>query len=258
MWRGSKSSRLRPRVVASVSGIVLLVSLAGVHAAAERNTLWQVVSSLCVLGEQNAGIPFPCQSVDLARGFALLRVAASHLLLIPTMRVDGIESPGLLAAEAPNYWEYAWEARDRLSGAAGAPLPRDDVGLAVNSAQARTQDQLHIHIGCIRPDVRAALQVYEAQIKTDWSRLPFGVAGHRYRILRVKGDDLLASNPFKLLADGIAPARGDMASQTLVVVGAQFRDGTNGFYLLNASSSPARPATGENLLDYKCSVLLAH
>ena len=115
-------------------------------------------------------------------------------------------------------------------------MSRDDVALAVNSLQARTQDQLHIHISCVRPDVRSALKRYEAEIGEGWSRLPFAIAGDLYRARRLYGDAIDA-NPFELLAKGLPEAKRDMASQTLVVVGATFRDGQNGFYLLTRPST---------------------
>jgi CDP-diacylglycerol pyrophosphatase len=246
--------RLRRRLlIAAVSAVCFVTGVANVGRASElQNALWQVVSGFCVRGQQATGNPFPCQSVDLEKGFAILGVGGAHFLLIPTIQIEGIESPNLLAPGAPNYWEYAWEARTRLDQAAGGRLSRDQVGLAVNSAQARTQGQLHIHIGCVRPEARAALQASVTQVGDTWSRLPIRIAGHRYRIMRMAGDGLGAANPFKLLADGIPAARTDMASQTLVVVGAKFRDGKNGFYLLADHSRNGFAASGENLLEYKC------
>jgi CDP-diacylglycerol pyrophosphatase len=85
-----------------------------------------------------------------------------------------------------------------------------------------------------------------------WSRLPFAIGGRGYRIMRIEGDTLAAANPFKLLADGIPTAHADMASQTLVVAGATFRDGRSGFYLLADQSDRGIAASGETLLDYQC------
>jgi CDP-diacylglycerol pyrophosphatase len=155
--------------------VALLACVAATGLVFDRNILWQVVSSLCVRSEQTAGMPFPCQQVDLEKGFALIKAGRAHLLLIPTARIEGIESPELLAEGTPNYWEYAWEARDHLDKVGGDQLTRDKIGLAVNSAQGRTQDQLHIHIGCLRPDVRVALRAHEFDIGQAWSKLPFVV-----------------------------------------------------------------------------------
>ena len=60
------------------------------EAALDRDALWRVVDDLCVPGELSAGVPFPCQSVDLENGIAILGVEAGHFLLIPTDRIEGI------------------------------------------------------------------------------------------------------------------------------------------------------------------------
>ena len=65
-----------------------------------------------------------------------------------------------------------------------------------------------------------------------------------FRARRLYGDTI-DTNPFELLAKGLPEARRDMASQTLVVVGATFRDGQNGFYLLTRNSTVHKPAEGE-------------
>ena len=70
--------------------------------------------------------------------------------------------------------------------------------------------------------------------------------------MRIEGDTLTTANPFRLLADGIPTAHADMASQTLVVAGATFRDGRSGFYLLADQSEKGIAASGESLLDYQC------
>ena len=248
---------MRRSFIALTTAFGLLASVTAAGVAADRSVLWQVISNLCVRGEQDAGARFPCLYVDPKRGFALLKTGRSHFLLIPTVRIEGIESPELLTPGAPNFWEYAWEARDRLDDATGVHLSIDEVGLAVNSAQARTQDQLHIHIGCIRPDVRAALEAHEADFGENWSRLPFALVGHEYWAMRIVGDVLEPANPFELLAGGIPAARHDMAGETLVVTGARFRDGRNGFYVLADQSRGKYAATGERLLDYQCTVALA-
>lgn len=132
----------------------------------------------------------------------------------------------------------------------GTQLSRDDFAMAINAASGRSQDQLHIHLGCIRPDVRAALQIYESGIGPAWSKLPFAVVGQKYRIMSVKAGELEATDPFVSLASGVPGARTNMGNWTIVVAGAKFRNGGEGFYFLASDSSP----NGESLLDFKCSV----
>ena len=67
-----------------------------------------------------------------------------------------------------------------LKGRLSQELPRDAIGLAINAASRRSQDQLHIHVDCVAPDVRAALGAYRDRLGADWHVLPFLLAGRRY------------------------------------------------------------------------------
>jgi CDP-diacylglycerol pyrophosphatase len=238
------------------AAIVTLWGFVGSVWSADRQVLWRVINSVCVRGQQTTGVPFPCVLVDLTQGFALLRVGTWHLLLTPTKQIEGIESPSLVARGAPNYWDLAWQARDQFDKANGVHLSRDEVGLAVNSAEARTQDQLHIHLGCVRSDVRAALKAHEANIRGTWTRFPTKLAGHDYQIMRLAGETLGEANPFKLVADGIPGAHDHMASETIAVIGAISAHDVSSFYLLADRSRGQYAATAESLLDEGCSAVV--
>lgn len=217
----------------------MLLGLFFVAAAAEvdPDALWNIVHGQCVPDQQQHGDPRPCAEVALTggveRGYAVLkdRNGATQFLLIPTARVTGIESPALLASDAPNYFAAAWEARSFAEKALGRAIPIEAVSLAVNSELARTQRQLHIHIDCVRADVRGALNAQRAEIGERWSALNEPVAGHRYLAMRVDGDTLAGYDPFKLLAVRVPGASADMGQRTLVVVGTRF-DGRPGFVIL--------------------------
>jgi CDP-diacylglycerol pyrophosphatase len=62
---------------------------------------------------------------------------------------------------ATNYFDNAWEARTYINEALHKTLPRDDIGLAINSAVSRSQDQLDIDFSCIRGDVLEGLHVHD-------------------------------------------------------------------------------------------------
>lgn len=206
--------------------------------------LWNVVSKVCVPGA-TFDLPFPCLSVDKTKGSAVLRIGPSRLLVVPTVRIEGIESALLRAPNAPNYWQAAWEARRYLRSS--NPPDRPQVGLAVNSKRSRSQDQLHIHVSCVKASVRAALTSQQSAIDGQWRPLPFRFFSHRYLARRIDGVDLGDSNPFKMLP---TTAAGLMADQTIVLIGTRFEDGREGFLLLNdnTQSSRANPAWGEELL----------
>ncbi len=240
--------------------IGLFVCIAVLRARGEHpNALWRVVHDLCMTDMKASGNPAPCAKVDLARGYAVLKDirGATQLLLIPTTRVSGIEDPQLLAPTSPNYWQAAWEARQLFERRAGRPVPRDEIGLAINSAYGRSQDQLHIHIDCVRPDVLRALRANEPKLRTRWSNLNVDLAGSHYRAMWIDGADLGSRDPFKLLADNDPKARADMGRETLVVVGASSAGGAPGFVLLSARANLATfdQGHGEVLLDHQCEVL---
>ena len=220
-------------------------------AAADANALWQIVGEQCVPDEKQHDSPKPCEQVDLTGGYAVLKdiVGRTQYLLIPTRRVSGIESPAILAPNAPNYWEDAWQARRYVEDRAGHPLPRDVIGLAINSISGRTQNQLHIHIDCIRLDVAAALREHASAVGTQWSKFPVPLVGHEYMAMRLDEPELGGINPFDLLANGIQGARADMGHYTLVLVGAM-----SGFVLLAGHADPATGnwGAGEQLQDHTC------
>lgn len=248
------------------AGAIILAAFAWVAAtrasAADPNALWHVVHDLCVTDAKVSGSPAPCSKVDLAGRYAVLKDIRgdTQLLLIPTDRVTGIEDPQLLAAGSPNYWQDAWDALPIFIKRTGKPTSREDVGLAINSFYGRTQNQLHIHIDCVRPGVQQALQANQARIGTRWSDFDAPLTGHHFRVRRLEGADFGTRDPFKLLADADPAARADMGKQTLVAIGEIFADGRPGFILLvdHASLEPLNKAAGEELLDHSCAILGSH
>jgi CDP-diacylglycerol pyrophosphatase len=156
----------------------------------------------------------------------------------------------------PNYFADAWHARRFVDEQAHKALPRDDISLAINSVYGRSQNQLHIHIDCVRADVRDALRQREHDIRDEWSALDVKLGGHTYLARRLVTSDLTSVNPFQLLADGVPRAAHDMGAEILVVVGAAFSDGQDGFYLLSdhADGAPGDRGNGEELQDHSCAV----
>ena len=162
-----------------------------------------------------------------------------------------IRGPG-----ATNYFADAWEVRTYLSEALHQTLPRDGIGMAINSAVSRSQDQLHIHISCIGLNILEALHHNEERIGEQWALLNVSLFGHYYMAMWVTGEHLGPNNPFKLLADGVPGAARDMGSRTLVVVGLTRSDGLKGFVILadQANKGKGDQALGEELLDRTCHI----
>jgi CDP-diacylglycerol pyrophosphatase len=225
--------------------------------AAHPNALWHVVHGLCMRDMRLSGHPAPCVEVNTTGGYAVLKDIEhdTQFLLIPTTRVTGIESPILQRRGAPNYWRAAWKARRYIEQQRGAAIPREDIGLAVNSVYGRTQNQLHIHIDCVKPGILQLLKARQSEIGSRASDL--GLRHRHYRVRWIADADLADVDPFKLLARTDHAARRDMASQTLVLVGAVRSNGQPGFDMLSdqASFVSDDDAAGEELLDHHCKVL---
>jgi hypothetical protein len=71
-------------------------------------------------------------------------------------------------------------------------------------------------------------------------------------IMKIDGEDLHDTNPFLLLAKGIPDSKEHLNLETLVLIGAEFKDGKPGFYLLSSRHTDEFRAHGEDLLDPLC------
>jgi CDP-diacylglycerol pyrophosphatase len=225
-------------------------------ALANPDSLWKIVHERCVPTQSEKQNPGECRLVDLSRRYAILKDmrGASHFLLLPTEPVQGIESPRLLETSAPNYWNEAWQARRYVEESLGRTLPREDLGLSINSARRRSQNQLHIHIDCVNPEIREALDAQEANIGDAWSPGAISVAGHSFFVRRIRGADLVSMDPFHLLASRLQDPAREMAEHSLSVIGAQFKDRSEGFYVLD-SPFGLNGAASDDVLDRSCRIL---
>lgn len=216
-----------------------------------RDRLREITHMQCVPHWLQAKNPAPCLQVTLTspeRGYCVLpdRKGGVHLLLIPLEPVSGIESEAAWSPKGPNYFREAWDARGEVEKVAGRPVPRQDIGLAINSMYTRSQDQLHIHMACLGTAVHDQLMANADAIGKDWS--PIVIRGTQYEALRVMGTDLDA-NPFTLLAQRLPGARESMGAYTILVAGMRFKEGP-GFAVLAAKFAPG----SELLLDPTCAL----
>jgi CDP-diacylglycerol pyrophosphatase len=247
------SPKRKPGAAGALASILLAaVLLATPACGANPDALRQIVQEQCLVHWAQRHDPAPCERVELGDppredlGYALLadRKGGAHLLLIPTRRITGIESADLALPGAPNYLSAAWRARERLEAAVGHSLPRNSVGLAVNPVHARTQNQLHIHIECVRRDVLQALAEQAGRFSSDWRSVRIGAYNLEAR--EIASETLDGQNPFKLLNEHILEEHGVMGEYTLVIAGTQSASGP-GFIVLTS-----RSMAGELLLDSTC------
>ncbi len=189
-----------------------------------------------------ARLKAPCVAVDRTRGFVVIKddnpAKSKAWLIVPDVEVTGIEDPKALRRPVVDFWTYGWDIGRRL-----IDKPAQDIGLAINSKEGRTQNLLHIHISCVNFHLRDALA--KARIGSHWATKPFvSFHGRSYNARKVSS---LETSPFVVLRE-LPEAQKDMARQSIALIGAA--DG--GFFLLQDQTEPGAPADAEDLLDETC------
>jgi CDP-diacylglycerol pyrophosphatase len=242
----------RKNFIAAAAVVVALACMAMVWArSGNPDALWQIVHDRCVPDETANHDPAPCTQIDLSQRWAVLKdaVGKTQFLLLATDRITGIEDPQVLAPQASNYFAAAWDARGFVVQRASHPLMNDQLSLAINSRMARSQNQLHIHVDCVRADVHEALHHIQGEFTTAWS--PITVAGEQYRIRHLDSADLQSKNLFALVAEQLQPGQG-MDLETIVLIGAAASD-QDGFDLLAGRAGVGgNRGSGEALQDHGC------
>ncbi|MDN5873755.1 MAG: CDP-diacylglycerol diphosphatase [Sinobacteraceae bacterium] len=227
------------------------------------NLLWHLVHDGCVPAARLGRYPpKPCTEVSAPpghsdRGYAVLKDIRGRYqyLVLPIARITGIESQALLQPDAPNYLADAWSARLYVEAALHKDLPRYMLSLAVNSKYGRSQNQLHIHVDCIRVDVHKTLRRLLPGISVQWKTLPEPLQGHVYLARWVAGATL-SIKPFRSLAVALPDGAG-MAEYGFAVVGALSTAGDPGFILLatRADIGTGNYASSEELQDHSCAIV---
>ncbi|ASL47738.1 CDP-diacylglycerol pyrophosphatase [Burkholderia sp. AD24] len=226
-------------------------------ATVDSNALWKIVDLRCVPSQQTTGTPGQCTTVDLDQRYAILKdiVGRSQHLLIPTDRITGIESPLVLAPHAQDYWVDAWDSRRYVEQSVKRTLPDNQLGLEINSKYRRSQNQLHIHIDCMRGDISEALARHAKDTPGEWHWDTLD--GNRYRIMRVT-TLTNGGNPFRVVARD-NPGEAAMATQTILVTAAGPDAQQDGWLLVNSGTEVENGSgTAEPLLDHACRVADAH
>jgi CDP-diacylglycerol pyrophosphatase len=162
-------------------------------------------------------------------------------LLIPVEPVTGIEDEKNFSPSFVDLWSSAWLWSEKYPG-----RPRVVTGLAMNSALARTQNQLHIHISCVLADVTKTLE--KKKISSDPNNatsIKLGPNGTAYRVVAVPALDG-ASSPFTVARTIAQSTKTEMREQGIAVVRAKKN---NGFYILDTAENRGG---AEELLDQTC------
>lgn len=229
----------------------------------------QGVSASAELPADQIARPNACARVDLQTGYVVLKdyspAKPYAFLLLPTDRITGTEDSRLWMTDTPNYWRAAYENRGYVERVLGIPLRRTQIGFAANSVYGRSQDQLHIHVTCIRPDVAKALadNVGRLSVK-QWKPLPpMASKAYRYRALLTDDATLARTDPVRLLARDVLPD-GSMLPHTVFMAPVTLPDGRPGFAFLDGqadedarhgrATAASERGASEELLDDSCAI----
>ncbi|WP_244479669.1 CDP-diacylglycerol diphosphatase [Methylobacterium sp. Leaf111] len=218
-----------------------------------RDVLWVALQG-CLLTNKTTGRAFPCLAVDLGDkerpGTAVLRAPGqpTHTVVMPTAPVAGLEAPQLQQAAGNVYWKAALAARSYVLSALGGRLPVEQIGVAVNAENGRTQDQLHIHLDCIKPTVEAALRRYAPHLRATWTAFAVRLEWSYFMARRIDAAEVDSFNPFAALMQ--LPGRNpDLRTTSFAVFAASPDDPNKGYYML---AYQAPKAHAEMLLDHGC------
>ncbi len=190
-----------------------------------------------------------CREYDPRYDYIILKDNAptktDSYMIIPTRRVTGIEDRLVFSMPFLDFWEYGWERSRQYPGVAAWRT-----GMAINSARSRSQNQLHIHISCVRSDVSKILAENDKEIgtyPTEVTMLQMPPHNNTYRVLKVSrlsGD----RSPF-IVIQAIPSVAMHMAEQSIAVVGSHKRDE---YYVLETYYHGADSGAAEELLDESC------
>jgi CDP-diacylglycerol pyrophosphatase len=254
------STAFKPRPLFAALAVSLITAFATSGcvrlSALDASGLWKVVGEQCVPNARDTGNPGPCTSVDFKKRYAVLKDISgrAQYLLIPTDRVSGIESPEILYGGSPEYWVGAWAAGRYVGDKLKMTLAPTQLGLEINSSERRSQNQLHIHVDCMRTDIADALAPYRQDAPGSWRWTTLD--GKRYRVTRVT---TLADggNPFRVVERDLGPQQ-SMAVQTILVTGAGPDTARDGWLVVNSGLDvDGGTGTAEGLLDHSCALARA-
>lgn len=239
--------------------VLILLAAAGAWIwwkhSGNRDALRQIVTEQCLPNEREHQSPEPCEQVNLKGGYVVMKSIEGQLqyLLMPTYRINGMESPLLLASSTPNFFWQAWQSRDAMSKLRGSAVPDNAVSLTINSQSGRSQDHFHIHISCLRPDVRAQLNDNATRISSQWLVFPGGLLGHQYLARRVSEAELAQRSPFMMLAEEVPEAKAHMGRFSLAM--AQQADGSFVLLATERNLLALNLASSEEIQDHQCDIL---
>jgi CDP-diacylglycerol pyrophosphatase len=251
-------TRSKNRLLA-LSVVAILTFPLALASGLDRRALWPVVRA-CVADFELFGASFPCRQIDLAggkeRGNVVIQPPLlNDLIVVPTRPVVGVEDAFLQSADAPNYFAAAWRARSLLARPNGRAPDWDEVGIVVNPAMVRRQDQMHIHVGCLFPRVQGGLKRIAAEVPVaTWVKLPEIIPHIVFWGTRVAKSSLEGVEPFPLATEALSGLVTAREKLTIMVAGVRVSGADQFLILASYAGAPHSwwPIGSDNLIDTRC------
>lgn len=241
--------RLLPYTLVILLSLTIAACFAKSGASYNPDALLQIVDGQCLPHQEQQQSPAPCAKVDIAQAYAIYKDRNGPLqyLLIPTSKISGIESPVLQTHTGQALLAHAWQERIWMSRKAGKPVPDDIVSLTINAQRARTQNQLHIHISCLKLEIRTELDGLAPILTQQWRPLRNALQQQVVWAKRISLQELQHDNPFRELAQG--PAQQQIA---LFGLGLATLPGGDFALLASQQTGPFPHPSMEIIQDHAC------
>jgi CDP-diacylglycerol pyrophosphatase len=133
------------------SSLFFALSCQSLRTSHNQDFLWKVINEQCVPNQTNNQRPSPCEEVKFinsnSEGYVVFkdRRGALQYLLMPSTKITGIEDPKVVTTGAINYFYEAWQARSYLSKLYNAPIPDEEISLAINSGSTLLAVGTHLN-----------------------------------------------------------------------------------------------------------------
>jgi CDP-diacylglycerol pyrophosphatase len=175
-----------------------------------------------------------------------------QILLVPFDYISGVEANQFYPTNVllPDYWSLAIEGLDKLLKKNPFNAPSGGgYGIAMNSANFRTRDQLHLHICTVEKDIIDKIKA--SKPTDDFTNPPmrFKTGGHQWWVRKFSLSDNVWAKTF--LNSKFAAKTEDKANVSIAVI----EDTAGNYWLLyNQMGNPGGEtgAGGETLLQDKC------
>lgn len=194
--------------------VALLLPMAANATPDERLKLWHRAQQ-CVEEAKQGSLQYPCVRVSKSLEFVVVHDTQigkrGVFMILPTMRVTGIEDAAALSEPVRNFFRYGWEVlTTEIRKHPG------ELAMAINNRTHRSQDQLHIHLGCVAPEFRAALD--RASLTNKWQQDAIRIKGREYAAIELGS---LAQSPFLSLKEHLdaQQPKGWIGDHSLAVIG---------------------------------------